>query len=79
MLLFLFLLSNSFVTVIGCCSLLLFVSQVLVQYQFHWIFVFPNPRPWPTAPSMAPSPQSVFTVPGPQFVFACSLKPKEFF
>ena len=31
-LLFLFLESNSFVTVIGCCSLLLFVSQVVVHY-----------------------------------------------
>ena len=33
-LIFLFSLSNSFVTAIGYCSLLLFVSQVAVRYQF---------------------------------------------
>ena len=40
---FLFLLSNSFVTAIGCCSLLLFVSQVVVLYQFiiiWWLLTY---------------------------------------
>ena len=74
MLLFLFLLSNSFAAVIGCCSLLLFVSQVVVHYQFHCIFLFPARSPQLVL--TGPGPQFVFTGPSPQFVFACFLQPK---
>ena len=69
MLLYLLLLSNSFVTGIGCCSLPLLYLRLLFIIDFIEYLCFPTP-----GPSSGPGPYLVFTGPGSQFVFACFLQ-----
>ena len=64
MLLYLFFPSSSFVTVIGCCSLLLLYLRLLLIINFIGYLCFPTPGAGPGPRSSI----SIYTGPGPQFV-----------